>query len=212
MSVLEVLRADAEHDPLARVVAQRRARLERLGGERQRLAAERDRPAVAVDRDARVVQVHRRRPDERRDEDVRRTVVEVLRRVDLLQVAVLDDRHPVAHRHRLDLVVGDVEGGDAELALQVGDLGTHLHAQLGVEVRQRLVHEERGGLAHDRTAHRDALALTTRQLARLAVEVLGELEVSAALRTRWSISSLGTLASFSAKPMLSYTDMCGYSA
>ena len=57
-----------------------------------------------------------------------------------------------------------------------GDLGTHLHAQLGVEVRQRLVHEERSRLAHDRTAHRDALALTTRQLPGLAVEILGQLE------------------------------------
>jgi hypothetical protein len=35
-----------------------------------------------------------------------------------LEHAVLEHRHPVAHGHRLALVVGDVDGGDAELALQ----------------------------------------------------------------------------------------------
>jgi hypothetical protein len=103
-------------------------------------------------------------------------VVEVLRGVDLLQVAVLEHGDPVAHRHRFDLVVGDVHGGDGELTLQRGDLGAHLHAQLRVEVRQRLVHEERGRLAHDRPAHRHALTLAAGELARLAVEVLLELE------------------------------------
>src|SRR5207245_1978828 len=76
------------------------------------------------------------------------------------------DRDAVAHRHRLDLVVGDVHRGDRELPLDAGDLGTHLHAQLRVEVRERLVHEEDLRLAHDRAPHRDALALTAGQLAR----------------------------------------------
>jgi hypothetical protein len=44
------------------------------------------------------------------------------------------------------------------------DLGAHLHAQLGVEVGQRLVEQEHLGIAHDRAAHRDALALAARQL------------------------------------------------
>jgi hypothetical protein len=70
-------------------------------------------------------------------------VVEVLRGVDLLEDALAHDRHPVAHGHGLHLVVGDVDGGDAELVLELGDLGAHLHPQLGVEVRQRLVHQER---------------------------------------------------------------------
>ena len=83
---------------------------------------------------------------------------------------------PVAHRHRLDLVVGDVHRGDAEAPLELGDLGAGLHAELGVEVRQRLVHQEQLRLAHDRTTHRHALALAARQLAGLAVEHGGELE------------------------------------
>ena len=63
-----------------------------------------------------------------------------------------------------------------ELALQPADLGTHLHAQLGVEVRQRLVHQERRRLADDRPAHRHPLALATGELAGLAIEHRFELQ------------------------------------
>ena len=56
------------------------------------------------------------------------------------------------------------------------DLRTGLDAELGVEVRQRLVHEEDLRLTHDGAAHRDTLALTTGERLRLAVQVLGEVE------------------------------------
>ena len=35
---------------------------------------------------------------------------------------------PITHRHRFDLVVGDVHGCHTQLALQRCDLGAHLHA------------------------------------------------------------------------------------
>jgi hypothetical protein len=44
------------------------------------------------------------------------------------------------------------------------DLGAHLHAQLGVEIRQRLVEQEHLRIAHDGAAHGDALALAARKL------------------------------------------------
>ncbi len=94
----------------------------------------------------------------------------------LLQHAVVQHGDAVAHRHRLDLVVGDVDGRHAEAPLQRGDLRAGLDAELGVEVRQRLVHQEDLRLAHDRPPHRHPLALTARQLGRLAVEVLLEVE------------------------------------
>ena len=103
-------------------------------------------------------------------------VVEVLRRVDLHQRALRHHGNTITHRHRLDLVVRDVHRGDVEVVLDLGDLGTHLHAQLGVEVRQRLVHQERLRLAHDGPAHGDTLALAAGQLRRAAIEVVGELE------------------------------------
>ena len=94
----------------------------------------------------------------------------------LLQDAVLQHGNAVAHGHRLDLIVGDVDGGDAEPALQRGDLCAGLHAELGVEVRQRLVHQEDLRLAHDRPTHGDALTLAARQLGRLAIEEVVEVE------------------------------------
>ena len=54
--------------------------------------------------------VHRRRTDEARDEEIRRPVVEIERRADLLDAAVVHDDDLVGHRHRLDLVVGHVIG------------------------------------------------------------------------------------------------------
>ncbi len=93
--------------------------------------------------DRRLEHVHRRAADEAADEEVDRAVVQRLRIVDLLQLALAHDGDAVAHRHRLDLVVRDVDGRDAEIRLELRDLGAHLHAQLRVEVRERLVHQER---------------------------------------------------------------------
>ncbi len=103
-------------------------------------------------------------------------VVELLRAADLLQLALPHHRDPIAERHRLGLVVGDVDGRRLEPVLDPRDLGPHLHAQLRVEVRERLVHQEGLRLAHDRAAHRDPLALAAGEVRRLAVEVLGEVE------------------------------------
>ena len=103
-------------------------------------------------------------------------VVELLRRADLLEQALAHDRDPAAHRHRLDLVVGDVDDRRAEALVEAGDLGAGLDAQLGVEVGERLVHEEDGRLADDGPAERDALALAAGELLRLAVEVALEVE------------------------------------
>ena len=103
--------------------------------------------------------VHRRRPDEGGDEEVRRVVEEPLRRVALLQDAVAEDGHPLAERHRLDLVVRHVDGRHAEPLVQARQLGAHRDAELRVEVRERLVHEERLWLAHHRPSHGDTLAL-----------------------------------------------------
>ena len=158
-------------------------------------------------------EVHRRRPDEPGHEQVVRVAVELLGRADLLQHAGAHDRDPVAERQRLGLVVGDVDGRGLEALLDPRDLGPHLHAQLGVEVRQRLVHQERARVADDRAAHRHALALTAGQVGRLAVEVLLEVEdLGRLVDLLVDLAACGTLASLSAKPMFSATVMCGYRA
>jgi hypothetical protein len=60
--------------------------------------------------------------------------------------------------------------------LQLDDLGARLHAQLCVEVRQRLVHEVDRRLPDDGASHRHALALATRQVLGLAIEERREVE------------------------------------
>ena len=60
--------------------------------------------------------------------------------------------------------------------LELEDLRAGLDAQRRVEVRERLVHQERGRLADDRAAERDPLALTAGELLRLALEQRAELE------------------------------------
>jgi len=76
----------------------------------------------------------------------------------------------VGQRHRFHLVVSDVQTGGFQSLVQLLQFKAHLHPQLGVKVRQRLVKQEHRRLAHNGAAHRHALALTTGQLARLAME------------------------------------------
>ncbi len=114
--------------------------------------------------------------DEPRDEDRGRPVVDIHRRADLVGDAGVHDDQPVGQRHRLDLVVRDVDRRDGELALQALDLEPHLHAQLGIEVGERLVEQEDRRLAYDGAAHRDPLALAAGELARQPLEQLLELE------------------------------------
>ena len=71
----------------------------------------------------------------------------------------------VGHGHRLDLVVGDVDHRRLQLLVQLADLEPHVDAQRRIEVRQRLVEQERRRLAHDGAADGDALALAAGKLA-----------------------------------------------
>ena len=138
--------------------------------EREALAAEPRGVAAVVTLERRLDHVHGRAADEAADEEVHRPVVELLRGVDLLELALAHDRDAVAHGHGLDLVVGDVDRRRPEVVLEACDLGAGLHAQLRVEVRERLVHEEGLRPADDRAAHGDALALAAGEGARLALE------------------------------------------
>ena len=117
-----------------------------------RHALERERQHVAIAHEARDVQVARPR-------------VHRLRRRDLLHHALLHHDDPVGHRQRLVLVVRHVDRRAFELRVDAADLRAHLDAQLGVEVRQRFVHQHEQRLDHDRARDRDALLLAARQLA-----------------------------------------------
>ncbi len=102
-------------------------------------------------------------PDEVGDEAHARPAVNLHRPALLHDPALIHDRDHVGHGQRLELVVGDIDGGDAEALHQVADLGTGLLAQLGVEVRERLVEQQDRRLAHQRARQRQALLLAARQ-------------------------------------------------
>ena len=97
----------------------------------------------------------------------------------LLEQAFAHDGHSIAEGEGFGLVVGDIDGGGPQAVLEAGDLGAHLAPELGVEVGQRLVQQEGLDGAHDGPPHGHPLALTARELAGLAVEVVGDLQVAA---------------------------------
>ena len=65
-----------------------------------------------------------------------------------------------------------VHGGHAQGGLQLHDLRAGLHAQLGIQVGQGLIHEEHLRLADNGASHGHALALTAGEILGLAIQEL----------------------------------------
>ena len=103
-------------------------------------------------------------------------VVDVLRHAHLLELSARHHHDPVAERHGLNLVVRDVDRGDAEAPVELLQLCADLDAELRVEVRKRLVEQERPRLADERPPHGHPLALSARELGGLASEQLLDAE------------------------------------
>ena len=104
--------------------------------------------------------------DEGGHEGAHGLLVQHLRRGHLLDAAGVEHRHAIGHRHRFLLIVGDVDDGDAQLALDAPDLELHLLAQAAIERPQRLVHQHQIGLEHQRPGDGHALLLAAGELAR----------------------------------------------
>ncbi|EJZ18176.1 phenol hydroxylase [Rhizobium sp. Pop5] len=103
-------------------------------------------------------------------------MVERHRRPFLCHHALVQHHDTIRHRHRLHLVVGDVNDGRLQLAVQALQLRAHLHAERRIEVRQRLVEQDQRRLLDDGPADRHALALAAGKSGRTAVEIVGELQ------------------------------------
>jgi hypothetical protein len=93
--------------------------------------------------------------------------------------------------------------------VQPRDLDGASHAQLRVEVRERLVEQEHLGLAHDGAPDRDALALAARQRPACAQQARQPSESARRRFTRFSISARELRELRSPNAMLSKTFMCG---
>ena len=167
---LDMLGTDAEHDrQLLRIAPATDPQGDASGPDR-----------AAGERTAQ--EVHRRRADEPCDEHIRRTVVDIGRRAHLLDDPVMQRDDPVGHGHGLDLVMGHIDRGGAEIAVKLLDLGPHLLAQPCVEIGERLVEQEGLGLAHDGAAHGDPLALAAGERPGPALEELAQAQDPGRLR------------------------------
>ena len=118
-------------------------------------------------------------------------LVHFLRSSDLLEQTVVQNRNAVTHGQSFGLVVGHVHGGDAQLTLQRSNLGTGLDTQLGVQVGQRLIHEEDLRLTDNCTAHCHTLTLTTGKCLRLTIQVGLQVEDACCFLNALSNLSLG---------------------
>ena len=68
--------------------------------------------------------------------------------------------------------MGDVNHGGVEALVQGFDLGPQLHAQLGIEVGERLIEQKNLRVAYHRPAHGHALTLAAGERSRIAAEQL----------------------------------------
>src|SRR6185437_11227623 len=79
-------------------------------------------------------------------------------------------------RHRLDLVVRDIDHGIPEPMVQPLDLDAQLAAKLGIKVRERLVEQEYIDVAHQRPPDGYALPLATGKVGGLALQQRADLQ------------------------------------
>ena len=88
-------------------------------------------------------------------------VIQLLRRPDLFDDAVIHDHDPISQGHGFHLVMRHINGGGIHRLMHLLDFSAHLHAQLRIQVGKRFVEQEHFGVAHNGAAHRHALALPT---------------------------------------------------
>ena len=168
--VAEVL--DAVH-PADDAAAVRLRNLQVLGADADRVGAGRHR---GLGNELRGKEIDLRRAEPAGDVAIARILVDLPRRAELKQLAVLDDADSRGHRHGLDLIVGHVQDRRAELDLNPLQLQPQLGAQLGVERRQRLVHQIDGGIAHQSPPDRDPLHFAAGQARRPIPELAGDVQ------------------------------------
>jgi len=96
-------------------------------------------------------------------------LIEVARRADLLDRAVVDHHDLLGHLHRLLLVVGDEHGRHVDRVVEASQPGAQLLSHGGVERAEGLVEQQHARLDGERPGQRHALALATRELRGVAM-------------------------------------------
>ena len=107
--------------------------------------------------------------DEVRNEGVLRLVVNIDRRADLLDLALVHDDDRIAHGERLLLVVRDKDERDADRLLNLLQLTLHVLAQLEIERGKRLIEQQHLRFIRECAGDCDTLLLTAGELSDAAV-------------------------------------------
>src|SRR5437660_1333977 len=132
-----------------------------LGADRERQLLAADGPRGRAGQDV-------RGPHEPCDKAGRRLLIHFSRTPNLLHSALVHNRHPIAHRQRLFLVMCDIDKCHTQPFLDTFELDLHLLAKLEVQRTQRLIEEQHARLVDQGAGKRHALALPAGELARLA--------------------------------------------
>ena len=160
----------------------------------------------------RIEEVHRRAAHKASYEHIAGVVIKIEWRIDLHQLARIENADTRSHRHRFNLIVRDIDKRRPEALVQLADERARFDAKLRVEVRQRFVHQEDLRLADDRAAYCDALPLTAGELTRATVEQMADTEAVGCALYTFINDMLWVWRSFRPNAILSNTVMCGYKA
>src|SRR5207253_6092609 len=89
---------------------------------------------------------------------------------DLVHDTFIQHHDPVAHGHGFHLIMRNIDGGRTDATVKALELFARGSSELGIEVGERLVEQKYGGFAHDGPRQSHALALSSGELARLAIQ------------------------------------------
>src|ERR1700730_17183702 len=95
---------------------------------------------------------------------------------ELFDPALVHDRDPVGNGHRLFLIVGHEDEGDANLLLDAFQLKLHLLSELEIESAKRLVEEQDLGVIDKRPSQRHPLLLAAGELRGAPLAVPAEID------------------------------------
>src|SRR6516162_9689590 len=105
--------------------------------------------------------------DELRDEPAMGRIVDIRRRADLLDAALVHDHDSVRDGERLLLVMSDENRRGVELMHKRTDFLAHMDSKLGIEARGRLMEQKDRGPQYERAREGHSLLLPAREFTRI---------------------------------------------
>jgi hypothetical protein len=102
--------------------------------------------------------------------------VEVEGATGLQEAATFDDGEVVGSRHEIGGVMGDVEEGEVEVALEIAEESAQVASQGGIEMGEGFVEEDEAGLEDERATDGGACGFAARERGGEVVETGAEVE------------------------------------